>query len=137
KKVLAYSTISQLGYMVMGVGTGSYHAAVFHLLTHAFFKACLFLCAGSIIHALHRLEHDHQKDLVDEFNAQDMRNMGGLRKLLPVTFLAYIISAAALIGLPFFSGFLSKDALLVGAWAWAEVTSGEGLSLAYLIPDLA
>ena len=137
KKVLAYSTISQLGYMVMGMGTGAYDAAVFHLLTHAFFKACLFLCAGSVIYALHKIEHDHSNALSMGFDAQDMRHMGGLRKKLPVTFVAYCVAAAALVGLPLFSGFLSKDALLTGAWAWAEATSGGSISLAYLVPDLA
>lgn len=137
KKVLAYSTISQLGYMVMGMGTGAYDAALFHLITHAFFKACLFLCAGSVIHSLHKFEHDHEKLLTPDFNAQDMRFMGGLRKKLPVTFVAYTIATASLIGLPFFSGFLSKDALLTGAWAWAEAKSGTTISIAYLVPDLA
>lgn len=137
KKVLAYSTISQLGYMVMGMGTGAYDAALFHLLTHAFFKACLFLCAGSIIHSLHQFEHHNPNTLSPDFNAQDMRFMGGLRKRLPVTFFAYSIATASLVGLPFFSGFLSKDALLTGAWAWAEAKSDTTISLAYLVPDLA
>ena len=137
KKVLAYSTISQLGYMVMGMGTGAYDAALFHLLTHAFFKACLFLCAGSVIHSLHKFEHHNPNKLSSDFNAQDMRCMGGLRKKLPVTFIAYSIATASLIGLPFFSGFLSKDALLTGAWAWAEAKSDTTISLAYLVPDLA
>lgn len=137
KKVLAFSTISQLGYMVMGIGTGAYDAALFHLITHAFFKACLFLCAGSVIHSLHKMEHDSSNRLSPGFNAQDMRFMGGLRKRMPVTFIAYCIAAASLIGLPFFSGFLSKDALLTGAWAWAEAMSGTSISIAYLVPDLA
>ncbi len=137
KKVLAFSTISQLGYMVMGIGTGNYDAALFHLITHAFFKACLFLCAGSVIHSLHKFEHDSHGQLAAGFDAQDMRYMGGLRKKMPVTFVAYCISAASLIGLPFFSGFLSKDALLTGAWAWAEAISGTTISMAYLVPDLA
>lgn len=137
KKVLAYSTISQLGYMVMGMGTGAYDAALFHLITHAFFKACLFLCAGSVIHSLHKFELHHEKLLSPSFHAQDMRFMGGLRKKLPVTFVAYTIATASLIGLPFFSGFLSKDALLTGAWAWAEAKSSTTISIAYLVPDLA
>ncbi|WP_221417981.1 NADH-quinone oxidoreductase subunit L [Fulvivirga kasyanovii] len=132
KKVLAYSTISQLGYMLMGIGVGAYDAALFHLFTHAFFKACLFLAAGSVIYALHEFEHDTGI----KFDAQDMRNMGGLRKKLPFTFMAYGVSALALIGIPFFSGFLSKDALLSGAYAWADVMSGGGFSIYYLIPDL-
>jgi len=132
KKVLAYSTISQLGYMLMGVGVGAYGAAFFHLFTHAFFKACLFLAAGSVIFALHRFE----KESDIHFDAQDMRNMGGLRKHLPVTFSAYLIATLALIGIPFFSGFLSKDALLSGSFAWANLMGGEELSLFYLVPLL-
>lgn len=105
KKLLAYSTVSQLGLMVMGMGVGAKEAALFHLMTHAFFKAGLFLCAGVIIHAVH---------------TQDTRQMGGLRKAMPVTFWTYTACAAALAGIPFFSGFLSKDAILIGAFAWAD-----------------
>ncbi|RDB07663.1 NADH-quinone oxidoreductase subunit L [Runella aurantiaca] len=115
KKLLAYSTVSQLGLMVMGMGVGAKEAALFHLLTHAFFKAGLFLCAGIIIHAVH---------------TQDTRQMGGLRQKMPVTFWAYTICAAALAGLPFFSGFLSKDAILIGAFEWAKHTGG----IAFVIP---
>ena len=137
KKVLAFSTISQLGYMIMGIGTGAFDAAIFHLITHAFFKACLFLCAGSIIHALHKFEHDFSDSRVGGFDAQNMLFMGGLRRHLPITYVAYIVAAASLIGLPFFSGFLSKDALLAGAWAWAEAKSDGLFSFAFLVPDLA
>ena len=98
KKTLAYSTVSQLGLMVLGLGSPT---STFHLLTHAFFKAGLFLCAGVIIHALH-----HAGELED---AQDIRKMGGLRKSLPFTFICYLICSMSLIGLPLFSGFLSKD----------------------------
>lgn len=101
KKTLAYSTVSQLGLMVLGLGS---EASTFHLLTHAFFKAGLFLCAGSIIHALHHAG--------DDFDAQDMRLMGGLRKRMPFTFICYLVCSMALIGLPLFSGFLSKDSIL-------------------------
>jgi NADH-quinone oxidoreductase subunit L len=101
KKTLAYSTVSQLGLMVLGLG---YNVSAFHLLTHAFFKAGLFLCAGSIIHALHHTGED--------FDAQDMRLMGGLRKKMPFTFVCYLVCSTALMGLPLFSGFLSKDAIL-------------------------
>lgn len=114
KKILAYSTISQLGFMVMAIGTGADAAAMTHLFTHAFFKAGLFLGAGAVIHSLHQLEqqkHHH-------FDVQDLRNLGGLKKNLPVTFLTFIICGAALAGLPFFSGFLSKDAILTGVWVW-------------------
>ncbi|MFA0962666.1 NADH-quinone oxidoreductase subunit L [Roseivirga sp. BDSF3-8] len=138
KKVLAYSTVSQLGYMVMGIGVGAYEAAMFHLTTHAFFKACLFLCAGAVIHALHRMEHDmeHAGHGLSRYNAQDMRLMGGLRKKLPLTFIAYTVSAAALAGLPLFSGFLSKDALLTGATGWAIRESEAGIALSWLVPVL-
>lgn len=102
KKVLAYSTISQLGFMVMGVGVGAFAAAFLHLITHAFFKACLFLCSGSVIHAVH---------------TQDMREMGGLKAKMPWTFGAMLIATAALSGLPFFSGFVSKDRILAGVLA--------------------
>jgi len=100
KKTLAYSTVSQLGLMVLGLGSG---ASTFHLLTHAFFKAGLFLCAGTIIHALHHTGED--------FDAQDVRLMGGLRKKIPFTFVCYLVCSMALMGLPLFSGFLSKDAI--------------------------
>ncbi|MEM8882896.1 MAG: NADH-quinone oxidoreductase subunit L [Planctomycetota bacterium] len=101
KKVLAYSTVSQLGYMMIGVGCGAPWAGMFHLVTHAFFKACLFLGSGSVIHAMH--------------HAQELKDMGGLRKKLPVTFWTFVIATAALAGLPFMSGFLSKDAILFAA----------------------
>lgn len=104
KAVLAYSTISQLGFMTIGVGVGAADAAVFHLWTHAFFKAGLFLSAGSVIHYL---RHHQVTD------SQDMRTMGGLRKYLPVTFISFLICGAALAGLPFFSGFLSKEGILI------------------------
>ena len=101
KKVLAYSTISQLGYMMIGVGCGAPWAGMFHLVTHAFFKACLFLGSGSVIYALH--------------HAQDLKDMGGLRKKMPITFVTFLIATFALAGLPLFSGFLSKDAILFAA----------------------
>ncbi len=108
KKVLAFSTISQLGYMVMGVGVGATGGAVFHLVTHAFFKACLFLSAGAVIYWMHRADRNT--------DPQDMRSMGGLRKHLPLVFITFLISAMSLAGLPFFSGFLSKDAILTGVF---------------------
>lgn len=118
KKLLAFSTVSQLGLMVAGMGTGNVGGAMFHLLTHAFFKAGLFLSAGAVIHAVH---------------TQDMRQMGGLRRALPVTFVAYSVCAASLTGLPFFSGFLSKEAILNGAFAWA---AGQPGPLVQAIPTL-
>lgn len=116
KKVLAYSTISQLGLMFVAVGNHSYTAGLFHMMTHAFFKALLFLGAGSVIHALH--------------GEQDIRNMGGLRKLLPVTSLTFLLGALAISGLPPFSGFFSKDEILMNLftsnkfiWVLASISS--------------
>lgn len=128
KRVLAYSTISQLGYMVMAMGVGAYDAALFHLITHASFKACLFLGAGSVIHAMHEVEHDLDDQQKKQFDPQDMRWMGGLRKRMPWTFVTYLISALALAGLPLFSGFLSKDAILAGSLAWADAISGHTIT---------
>jgi NADH-quinone oxidoreductase subunit L len=102
KKVFAYSTVSQLGYMFVGVGSGAFGAGIYHLVTHAFFKALLFLGAGSVIHALS--------------GEQDMRNMGGLRKKTPWTFLTMMCAAVAIAGIPPFSGFFSKDAILLAAY---------------------
>ena len=102
KKVLAYSTVSQLGYMFLALGVGAYSAAVFHVMTHAFFKALLFLAAGSVIHAMG--------------SEQDIRNMGGLSKKLKVTFFTFAIGCIAIAGIPPFSGFLSKDAILLSAF---------------------
>ncbi|HEY8105079.1 MAG TPA: NADH-quinone oxidoreductase subunit L [Gemmatimonadales bacterium] len=113
KKVLAYSTISQLGYMFLGVGVGGYTAGIFHLVTHAFFKALLFLGAGSVIHALHHAYHaTHSHD-----DAQDMRNMGGLRRWLPLTCTLMWIATLAIAGIPPFAGFFSKDEILAAAFA--------------------
>ncbi len=133
KKILAYSTISQLGYMVMGMGVGAHDAALFHLTTHAFFKAALFLNAGIVIHAMHQaVSHETHEPLID---AQDIRNMGGLWKKLPVTFYSYVLAAAALVGVPLFSGFLSKDAILSGAWHWAAFGQAKtGTGWWYVVP---
>jgi len=98
KKVLAYSTVSQLGYMFMGVGVTAYWAGIFHLMTHAFFKACLFLCSGSVIHAMG--------------GDQDMRHMGGLAKKMPITYLTMLSATLAIAGIPPFAGFFSKDEIL-------------------------
>jgi NADH-quinone oxidoreductase subunit L len=102
KKVFAYSTVSQLGYMFLGVGSGAFSAGIWHLMTHAFFKALLFLGAGSVIHALS--------------GEQDLRNMGGLRKKIPYTFWTMMCAAVAIAGVPPFSGFFSKDAILLAAY---------------------
>ncbi|MBM3161943.1 MAG: NADH-quinone oxidoreductase subunit L [Chlorobi bacterium] len=119
KRVLAYSTVSQLGYMVLGLGVGAYSAALFHLVTHAFFKACLFLGSGAIIHAMH--------------HEQDMRWMGGLRKPMPWTFATFTLATLALAGLPLTSGFMSKDAILAGAIGFA---AAEGGGIYWIIPFL-
>src|ERR1035437_1599272 len=108
KKVLAYSTVSQLGYMVMALGVGAYKFAFFHLITHAFFKACLFLGSGSVIHAMH--------------HEQDITKMGGLKKKLPLTYATFLIASLALSGIPLTSGFLSKDGILQGTFAFASLT---------------
>ena len=116
KKVLAYSTVSQLGYMFIGVGVGAYVSGVFHLVTHAFFKALLFLGAGSVIHSMHAAYHQtgsHE-------DAQDMRNMGGLKKYMPVTWGLMWIATLAISGIPPFSGFFSKDEILGSAFARAH-----------------
>jgi len=112
KKVLAYSTVSQLGYMVLALGMGAYTAGMFHLFTHAFFKACLFLGAGSVSHACH-----HSFDM--------KADMGGLRKYMPTTFWTFMIGSAALAGLPPLAGFWSKDEILTGAGVWPN-TGGNG-----------
>ncbi len=116
KKVLAYSTVSQLGYMFLGVGTGAYASGLFHLATHAFFKALLFLGAGSVIHAMHHAYHATHS----HSDAQDMRNMGGLKQYMPVTFWLMLIATLAISGIPPFSGFFSKDEILAAAFARGE-----------------
>ena len=119
KKVLAYSTVSQLGYMVMGLGVGAYTAGFFHLTTHAMFKAGLFLGSGSVIHAMHHALHhagDHHTD------AQDIRNMGGLKSRMPITFWTFLMYTLAISGIPLTSGFLSKDEILAGTLAFGSLT---------------
>ena len=126
KAVLAYSTISQLGYMVLGIGVGAYNPAFMHLITHAVFKACLFLSAGSVIHSLH--------DEKTGGHVQEMPRMGGLRKKLPLTFLAMLFCTAAISGIPLWAGFVSKDRILGEAlvsasqnsFLWAPVFLGFG-----------
>jgi NADH-quinone oxidoreductase subunit L len=125
KKVLAYSTISQLGFMVAAVGMGAYVAGMFHLVTHAFFKALLFLGSGSVILALERAHHPlgthheekekHSETKHEHFDPQDMREMGGLRKQIPLTYRVYLIGALALAGIPPLAGFFSKDEILTDA----------------------
>jgi NADH-quinone oxidoreductase subunit L len=114
KRVLAYSTVSQLGYMFLAMGVGAFTGGIFHLMTHAFFKACLFLGSGSVIHGMHHAyHHAHLDD-----DPQDMRNMGGLRKKMPITFWTFMFSTLAIAGFPLLSGFFSKDEILW--WAFAS-----------------
>ena len=118
KRVLAYSTVSQLGYMFLAVGSGAYVAAIFHMITHAFFKALLFLGSGSVIHGMH-----------DE---QDMRRMGALRKLMPITAMTFIVGWLAIAGVPPFSGFWSKDEILLYAFVKSPVLYAIGLVAAVI-----
>jgi NADH-quinone oxidoreductase subunit L len=124
KKVLAYSTVSQLGYMFLGVGVGAYAAGIFHLMTHAFFKACLFLGSGSVIHAMH--------------HEQDMRKMGGLKKWMPYTYWTFLIATIAICGIPPTAGFFSKDEILWKAYdngfllQWGLGLAGAALTAFYM-----
>ena len=123
KKVLAYSTVSQLGYMFLALGVGAYTGAVFHVMTHAFFKALLFLGAGSVIHAMS--------------NEQDIRKMGGLKKHIPITYFTFLIGTLAIVGFPGFSGFFSKDEILAHAYEhskllWLLGVAGAGMTTFYM-----
>ncbi len=120
KRVLAYSTVSQLGLMIMSIGAGAVAAGLFHLVTHAAFKACLFLGAGSVIHAIHRAQHGTADS---ELDAQDMRNMGGLLKKMPITGWSFIVATLAISGLPLLAGFMSKDEILAGVTAYGKLQS--------------
>jgi NADH-quinone oxidoreductase subunit L len=121
KRVLAYSTVSQLGYMIMALGVGAFQAGFFHLTTHAMFKACLFRASGSVIHAMHHALHEENDHHTDP---QDMNNMGGLRNKMPITFATMLITTLAISGIPLFSGFLSKDAILAGTIAYYHTHHG-------------
>ena len=117
KRVLAYSTVSQLGFMFMASGVGAFFVAIFHVVTHAFFKACLFLGSGSVIHAMHHVEHDvREKGHTGDFDAQDMRTMGGLKRFMPRTRWTYLIATLAISGIPLTAGFFSKDEILYKAF---------------------
>ncbi len=124
KKVLAYSTVSQLGLMFVALGVGAYSAAMFHLITHAFFKALLFLGSGSVIHGMH--------------HEQDIRKMGGLRKYMPITYWTFLLGTLAICGAPFFSGFFSKDEILADVFKhdiiiWALCLGSAALTCVYMI----
>jgi NADH-quinone oxidoreductase subunit L len=125
KQVLAYSTISQLGYTVMAVGVGASSAGLFHFVIHALCKACLFLCVGVV-----------SRFILQQNNANTMQYMGGLRKILPGTFWAYLIAACSLVGIPGFAGSLSKERILACTWAWAQQQAQAGSYLGYLVPLL-
>lgn len=129
KRVLAYSTISQLGYMFIGVGVGAYAAGIFHLMTHAFFKALLFLGSGAVIHSMHHaLHHTH-----NHADPQDMRNMGGLRKFMPITSITMWIATLAIAGIWPFAGFFSKDEIIWKAGARADGIFGGWYTLIWIM----
>ena len=140
KKVLAYSTVSQLGYMFLAAGVGAYSASIFHVMTHAFFKGCLFLGAGAVIHAMHHVEHEVEARGRGHIDPQDLRTMGGLKHHLPVTRWTFLVATLAIAGVPLFSGFFSKDEILWRAYEygwldghfWATVMWVVGLGTALL-----
>jgi NADH-quinone oxidoreductase subunit L len=112
KRVIAYSTVSQLGYMFLALGVGAYSAGIFHLYTHAYFKALLFLGSGSVIHALHHAKHDDE---------QNMQKMGGLKKHMPVTYWVFVLATLSITGIPGFAGFFSKDEILWRAYLGGDL----------------
>ncbi|MCY3780537.1 MAG: NADH-quinone oxidoreductase subunit L [Chloroflexi bacterium] len=145
KAVLAYSTISQLGFMMAALGIGAYIAAAFHLITHGFFKALLFMAAGSVIHGMEHGEHhvhEHgghgHDDHAEHFDPQDMTNMGGLRKTMPVTFWTFLIGGLSLSGLPIITaGFWSKDEILADAWLVLDKYGSGAHGLVFVLLGLA
>ena len=131
KRVLAYSTVSQLGYMFMAAGVGAFFVAIFHVVTHAFFKACLFLGSGSVIHGMEEVEHslEHEGHDVSNFDPQDMRTMGGLKEYMPSTSTTYLLSTLAISGIPLTAGFFSKDEILFKAFEFGYL-GGHGYAWA-------
>jgi len=123
KRVLAYSTVSQLGYMFMAAGVGAFFVSIFHVVTHAFFKACLFLGSGSVIHGMEEVEHSLEEEGhdVSDFDPQDMRTMGGLKEYMPSTSTTYLLATLAISGIPLTAGFFSKDEILFKAFEFAYV----------------
>lgn len=131
KSVLAYSTVSQLGFMFLALGSGAFTAALFHVITHAFFKACLFLGSGSVIHAMDHVGHKLKAEgKSDDFDPQDIRNMGGLKKYMPSTYKTFLISTIAIAGLPPLTGFFSKDEIVMHAFSMG---GGEYAAPLYMI----
>ncbi len=134
KKVLAYSTVSQLGFMFLGAGVGAYETGIAHVMTHAFFKACLFLGSGAVIHAMEHAFHHSNVHL----DPQDIRYMGGLRKKIPLTFWTFLVATVAIAGIPGFAGFFSKDEILWKTYAsghvvlWIIATITAGLTAFYM-----
>ncbi|PSQ75344.1 MAG: NADH-quinone oxidoreductase subunit L [Bacteroidetes bacterium QH_6_63_17] len=120
KRVLAYSTVSQLGYMFMAAGVGAFFVSIFHVVTHAFFKACLFLGSGSVIHGMEEVEHglDEMGQDTSDFDPQDMRTMGGLGEYMPATRTTYLLATLAISGIPLTAGFFSKDEILFKAFEY-------------------
>lgn len=129
KKILAFSTISQLGFMMVGVGIGSWDSAMFHLSTHAFFKCLLFLCAGAVIHEMAHFTKQANIDI----DPQDLRNMGGLRKHMPKTFLCMSLASLSLAGFPLTAGYLSKDSIIISAFEWGIYRGGWSISVAIIL----
>ncbi len=123
KRVLAYSTVSQLGYMFMAAGVGAFFVSIFHVVTHAFFKACLFLGSGSVIHGMEEVEHSLEEEGhdVSDFDPQDMRTMGGLKEYMPATSTTYLLATLAISGIPLTAGFFSKDEILFKAFEFGYV----------------
>src|SRR6056297_1314100 len=131
KGVLAYSTVSQLGFMFLALGSGAFTAAIFHVVTHAFFKACLFLGSGSVIHTMEHVEHKlHDKGKDVHFDPQDIRNMGGLSKYMPSTYKTFLIATIAIAGIPPLAGFFSKDEIVMHTF---NMGMGEYASALYFI----
>jgi len=120
KRVLAYSTVSQLGYMFMAAGVGAFFVSIFHVITHAFFKACLFLGSGSVIHGMEEVEHGLEEEGRDtgDFDPQDMRTMGGVGEYMPATRTTYLLATLAISGIPLTAGFFSKDEILFKAFEY-------------------
>jgi NADH-quinone oxidoreductase subunit L len=126
KRVLAYSTVSQLGYMFMAAGVGAFFVSIFHVVTHAFFKACLFLGSGSVIHGMEEVEHSLEEEgqNVEDFDPQDMRTMGGLKEYMPATSTTYLLATLAISGIPLTAGFFSKDEILFKAFEFGYAGHG-------------